>query len=107
MSHWPKHTDGHRRWRALEDHIEAEREADWRRQAEEDQREAEREAERRAAFAAGVGELQASWRERERVRAEPETGRGAVVAEAETVPAGDGHPVKPMPPVQHTPDCVP
>jgi hypothetical protein len=76
MSHWPRHTDGYRRWRAHEDQIEAAHEAARLRQAEEDRLAAAREAEQRAAFAAGVAELQASWRERERVPAEPQTGQG-------------------------------
>jgi hypothetical protein len=48
MSHWPRHTDGYRRWRAHEDQIEAAHEAARLRQAEEDRLAAAREAEQRA-----------------------------------------------------------
>ena len=73
---WPRHTDGYRRWRAHEDQLAAAHEAARLRQAEADRLAAAREAERRAAFAAGVHELQKSWRERERTPAEPQTGAG-------------------------------
>jgi hypothetical protein len=65
MSHWPKHTDGYRRWKAHEDQLAAEHEADRLRRAEEDRLEATREADRRRVEAAGIAELVARWRERE------------------------------------------
>jgi hypothetical protein len=69
MSHWPKHTDGYRRWKVHEDLIAASREADRRRVEDQlaAEREAEREAARRAVEAAGIRELVESWHARELV----------------------------------------